>query len=88
MRVETNTDGHRVMIPCGFCHKEFQYGPHRYAGRKIVAWNVLICETCDDMNHDGLDPHRHMKLVQRLKGEGVHLDWLDGGFLAIPARGY
>jgi hypothetical protein len=91
MRVERTDDGFKNMIACGLCGlcgQEFQFGPHRYAGRKVVVWNVIVCDTCDSMNHDGLDPHQHRELMARLKDEGVALQKLPGGFIAIPGRGH
>ncbi len=88
MRVEPTAGSFKVMIPCELCGREFQFGPHRYAGRKVVSWNIMICETCDQMNHDGLDPHRHPELMRRLQAERVALRRLPGGFIAIPAFGH
>jgi hypothetical protein len=88
MRVEQTADSFKVMIPCDLCRREFQFGPHRYAGRKVVSWDIMICETCDNMNWDGIDPHRHPELMRRLRAEGVPLRELRGGFIAIPSRGH
>ena len=71
MRVEQTTDSFKMMISCDLCRGGFQFGPHRYAGRKVVAWDVLICDTCHSMNWDGLDPHRHPELMRRLREQGV-----------------
>jgi hypothetical protein len=88
MRVVQTIDGVRNLIACDLCGDEFQFGPHRYAGRKVVAWNVMICEMCDSMNHDGLDPGRHVILMRRLKEGGTPLRELQGGFIAIPPYGH
>ncbi len=87
MRVQHTAESFKVMIPCDLCRGEFQFGPHRYAGRKVVMWDIRICDTCDSMNWDGLDPHRHPELMRRLTEQGVPLRRLPGGFVEIPARG-
>ncbi len=86
MRVEQTADSFMVMIPCDLCGREFQSGPHRYAGRKVVSWDIMICETCDNMNWDGIDPRRHPELMRRLRAEGAPMRELRGGFIAIPSR--
>lgn len=87
MRVVRTDKSYKNLIGCNLCSGEFQFGPHRYAGRRVVSWGVMICETCDSMNHDGLVPERHSALLARLRSEGVALQTLPGGFIAIPGRG-
>lgn len=88
MRTEQTDAGRALKIPCDLCGGEFPYGLSRFAGRKVDAWGIRICDTCDRMNHDGLDPHRHPALMQRLKAEGTELRKLPGGFIAIPGSGH
>jgi hypothetical protein len=38
------------------------------------------------MNWDGIDPHRHATLIQRLEQSRVKLQLLPGGFVKIPAQ--
>jgi hypothetical protein len=81
-------DEQRVTYPCGLCGSAVQFGPHRYAGRKIVEWDTLICEVCENSNWDGLDPGHHRDLMQRLQATGIRLQVLPGGFIRIPPRGH
>ena len=89
MRTKRLPDGEYAnLIVCDLCHEEFRFGQHRYAGRKIVEWGLVICEMCESMNHDGLVPQMHPELMERLAKEGVKLDRLPGGFIRIPQRGH
>ena len=88
MRFDKTSDGFKMMVPCDLCEGDFQFGPNRSAGRKVVSWDAMVCETSDRMNWDGIDPHRHAALIQRLKQSGVQLQLLPGGFVKIPAQGH
>ena len=59
MRVDHTDDGIKIMIPCGLCGGEFQFGPHRYAGRPVASWGISVCDTCESMNWDGIVPQQH-----------------------------
>ena len=85
MRTEQTGTGRTY--PCDLCGTRFPYSLGHFAGRKVDAWGIRICDTCDSMNHDGLDPHAHPALMRRLKAEGVELRKLPGGFIAIPGSG-
>ena len=88
MRAERQPDGDLAFLyRCGVCGGETRMGQHRWAGRPIPEWgNILICETCDSMNWDGLVPQQHPELMQRLAAGGVKLERLAGGFIRIPPR--
>ncbi|HEX3723307.1 MAG TPA: hypothetical protein VHV31_10975 [Nitrolancea sp.] len=88
MRVDHTDDGIKIMVPCGLCHREFQFGPHRYVGRWVRSWGISICDMCESANHDGIVPQQHPDLVRRLTDEGVPLQRLPGGFFRIPHRGH
>lgn len=72
---------------CIGAHK-FQFGPHRYAGRKINPWGgIMICEMCDSSNWDGIVLEFHPKLEAHLKEIGVKPVLNENGWLPIPPRG-
>jgi hypothetical protein len=72
------------MIPCFLCKRDFQFGPNRYAGRGIGAWNIRICDLCESMNHDGIVPHQHPELMAHLAQQGVTVQLNAKGWLPIP----
>jgi hypothetical protein len=89
MRAERQPDGDTAFMRCcDLCGGEFRYGQHRYAGRPVPEWDILICEPCENMNHDGLVPQQHPELMQRLAENGLKLERLSGGFIRIPPRGH
>lgn len=72
---------------CALCHREFQFGHHRYDGRHIPQWNVYICEWCEAGNADGIQPHQHQDLINDLRARGVVVQLNSRGWLPIP-RGF
>ena len=76
----------KFMEDCFLCGQPFQYGPHRYAGRPIGLWQILICEGCDKMNWNGLVTERHPKLMQRLAELGVPVELNAKGWLPLPRQ--
>jgi len=58
MRTADTKDGIAILCECGLCGREFQFGPHRYDGRRISAWDVMACDVCLKTNSDGVVPGR------------------------------
>lgn len=68
-------------------HK-FQFGPHAYNGRKINPWGgIMICDSCESANHDGIVLELYPKLEAHLKAIGVKPIMNESGWLQIPPRG-
>jgi hypothetical protein len=84
LRTERTSDGYKHFLQCDLCRREFQFGPGRYAGRKVVSWNILVCERCEAANHDGLVPQSHPDLMKRLADRGVEVRLNSRGWLSIP----
>lgn len=84
MKSKASEDEYTHYEKCFLCERQFQYGPHRYAGRSVGAWKVLVCENCEKMNWDGLVPDRHPRLIRHLKETGVEVQPNERGWLPIP----
>jgi hypothetical protein len=78
----------RPLQTCALCPEPFPYSQGRFAGRSVDEWGILICDACESMNQDGLDPGRHRELKKRMAAEGVKPESLPGGFIRIPPRGH
>lgn len=72
---------------CFLCEQGFAYGQGRYDGRAIPAWGVNICRQCEAMNHDGLVPHHHPRLLVHFEGQGITPRRTEDGFILIPPYG-
>jgi len=72
---------------CFLCKRSFQFGPHRYAGRRIPQWNIMICEGCDNGNWDGIVPSRSPQLIAHLHTLGVEIRLNEKGWIDLPRRG-
>ena len=75
---------YRHMEECFLCRGEFQYGPHRYAGRGIKQWQIRICERCESSNDDGIVLEHHLRLRSHLEAQGVPIILNRKGWLDIP----
>lgn len=84
MRTERTSDGFKHLLECFLCRREFQFGPHRYAGRPVKAWDILICEQCEAANWDGLVPQCHPRLTEHLAQKSVPYELNERGWLSIP----
>jgi hypothetical protein len=61
----------KFMCQCFICGGDFQFGPHRYEGRKIPRYNINVCNNCYEANWDGWAPHYEKKLVAHLRKEDL-----------------
>jgi hypothetical protein len=73
------------MIDCALCKRSFQFGPHRYDGRKVQAWDVMLCSTCVSGNWDGIVPGSWPGFIKDLEARGIAIKLNDQGWLPIPA---
>lgn len=77
----------KFVAQCFLCKQGFQFGPHTYKGRRIPAWDIMICESCDNGNWDGVVPHTHPDLIQHLEKQGIGIRLNEKGWLDLPKRG-
>jgi hypothetical protein len=73
-----------VMIDCFLCNRAFQFGPHIYRGRRVQAWNVMICGGCNRGNWDGVVPGVRPHLVPYLQSKGIEVRYNANGWIDIP----
>jgi hypothetical protein len=59
------------MAKCEMCGAEFRNGPHRYEGKFIRAYQLLVCETCWKGNWSGWNPRMEPKLIAHLQAKGL-----------------
>lgn len=76
---------YRHIEECFLCRRDFQFGPHRYAGRSIKQWRIKLCDMCLSSNHDGVVLEQHPRLRAHLKREGVAIVLNAKGWLDIPS---
>lgn len=60
-----------MMMQCPTCGREFQFGPHIYAGVYIPAYKMTVCRGCYSANWDGWGPAYEGKILDHLKREGI-----------------
>lgn len=66
-----NTEKH--MVKCDVCGNSFQFGPHRYDGRKNQTYDIMVCNNCHNANWDGWAPHYEPQVTKNLSDRGLLL---------------
>jgi hypothetical protein len=66
----------KFMRHCDLCNSEFQHGPHRYDGRHIPKYDLLVCSGCYEGNWDGWGGYVEAQFLMHLRTKG----------LPVPAR--
>lgn len=62
-----------IMYTCQMCGSRFQFGPHRYDGKFIRSYQLMVCRPCHEGNHDGWSPLFEAKLERHLEERGIPL---------------
>lgn len=64
----------KVLVKCFTCGKDFQFGPHFYAGKcNLRDWGVNVCENCFKGSWEGWKGRAGDLLVRHLKKKGIEV---------------
>lgn len=80
----SSDDDFKVMIKCFLCGDEFQFGPHRYAGKYIHQWGMDVCEICLSSNRDGIVPGTYPHLEPYLASKCIKITYNVKGWIPWP----
>ncbi|WP_420331940.1 hypothetical protein [Oceanicaulis alexandrii] len=61
----------KFMETCPVCDQAFQFGPKRYEGFTLDAYDMHVCDRCEVGNHDGWSPHHEPKILEHLKAKNL-----------------
>jgi hypothetical protein len=84
MRRRASDDELKFFDDCFLCLRAFRVGPHLYEGRRVAAWNIMLCDSCRRSNWDGIVLDSHPRLAEHLAREGVAVSRNAKGWLPIP----
>ena len=73
------------MAECFLCKKPFQFGPHIYNGRKIPAWDMLVCSGCYTGNWDGIVPEVRPHIIPYLQSKEIEVKLNQQGWIDWPS---
>lgn len=75
-----------IMCECFLCVRKVQCGPHRYDGRNIPEWGVLLCNGCLSGNWDGIveNTDHGQRLVAHLNASKLAIVRNAAGHIVIP----
>lgn len=79
-----SSDDDKCMYDCALCKQAFQFGPHRYAGQPVNAWNIMLCTGCIKDNREGIVAEMHPDLIEYLKSQGIEIRYTAAGTLRWP----
>jgi hypothetical protein len=60
-----------VILACDVCDRKIEHGPHKYEGRSILSYDMLVCEPCWQDNWDGWAPARQFRVLEHLANKGI-----------------
>jgi hypothetical protein len=70
-----------------FMPDQFRFGMHHYDGRSVPTWGITICQNCESVNHDGIVPGSHPRLLEHMKANGIEVRRNKKGWIDIPPIG-
>jgi hypothetical protein len=79
-------DKPKFMYDCLLCGTPFQFGPHRYDGKPVKAWDMMVCNGRISANYDGVVPTNHPHLIAHLEARGVKITLNAEGWIDWPNR--
>jgi len=71
---------------CGLCGQRFPFGPHRYDGKFLKHYKLMVCQSCYDGSWNGISPANEEGFEAHLKEQGIPLPernekgWYPRGF--------
>jgi hypothetical protein len=74
----------KYLETCFVCKAAFQFGPHAYRGRRVPAWNMMVCNDCYDGNWDGIVPAVRPHLIPYLESLGLTVKHNAKGWIDWP----
>ena len=77
-------DKSAIKFPCLLCGRSFGFGEHRYDGRRIQAWDIMVCNTCYGANWDGIVPGSYPRLDSHFKANGISPQYNAKGYIEWP----
>jgi hypothetical protein len=49
------------------CDEPFEFGQPIYCGKRVPAWDIMVCNDCLAANHDGIVPEAYPHLAKHLE---------------------
>jgi hypothetical protein len=56
---------------CFLCRQAFEFGSHAYEGRRIPAWDMVVCTSYYESNWGGIVPEVFPHLIPYVTSRGV-----------------
>lgn len=63
----------KIMKKCDLCYMSFQFGPHRYDGKYLSNYKMLVCSGCLRAHWDGVGPSHEKQFIKHLDANNIPL---------------
>ena len=65
------SDPNQFYETCFLCGKKFEFGSHKYYGKKVPYYEFMLCDAHYQGNWDGFAPHYEDKIIKHLKENNI-----------------
>jgi hypothetical protein len=74
------------MYECFLCDNPFEFGMRAYLGKRVRAWDIMVCNECLAVNHDGVVPETYPHLAVHLEVRGIQPEKDAEGCILWPSN--
>jgi hypothetical protein len=74
------------MYECFLCDDPFEFGTQTYLGKRVRAWDIMVCNECLAANHHGIVPESYPHLIAHLEVRGIRPEKNAEGCILWPAN--
>jgi hypothetical protein len=74
------------MYECFLCDEPFEFGEPIYRGKRVPAWDIMVCNDCLAANHHGIEPEAYPHLAKHLEVRGLQPTKNAEGWILWPSN--
>ena len=74
------------MYECFLCDNPFEFGLRARLGKRVRAWDIMVCSECLAGNHDGIVPESYPHLALHLEVRGIEREINAEGLILWPSN--
>ncbi len=70
---------------CFMCQSHVPFGNGNYQAKRILPWDIMVCDTCRQGNWDGIVPSSYPHFVKHLQDCGLSFELNKKGWIEWPS---
>jgi len=71
---------------CFLCDGPFEFGQRTYRGKRVRAWDIMVCNDCLATNRDGIVPETYPHLAVHLEVRRIQPEKISEGWILWPSN--